>query len=123
MQLLIIEFNFKLSFQSISLILPFSNTLLIFFGNFSHFFKRSSLKKNSSNFLSISVNKKSSLSFKEFLIFVNIFWISDFNSSLFLFFSSNIFFNSSIFCCRFLDKSVKYLILSFNSFFFYLLFL
>ena len=72
MQSLIKEFNLLL-FHSLSIVFPFSNNIFVLLGNFSLSFIISSLQYILSNLLSISNNISSSLSFKQFLILVNIF--------------------------------------------------
>ena len=73
-QSLIIQFN-SFSFQFLSRVFPFSNDFFILFGNFSLSLIKSSLKYKLLNLLSTSNKISSSLSFKIFLIFVNIFCI------------------------------------------------
>ena len=72
-QSLIKDFISLLLSHSLSINFPFSKDILILFGNFSVSINISSLKYNFSNSLSTSNKSSSSLLFKAFLIFVNIF--------------------------------------------------
>ena len=72
-QSLIKDFNSLLFSHSLSINFPFSKDIFILFGNFSVSVNISSLKYNFSNSLSTSNKSSSSLLFKAFLIFVNIF--------------------------------------------------
>ena len=71
-QLLINNINLLL-FQLFCISFPFSNDIFILLGNFSFCFIMSSLKNILLYLLFTSFNNSSSLSFKTFLIFVNIF--------------------------------------------------
>ena len=116
-QLLINNGNVLL-FQLFSISFPFSNDIFILFGNLWLSFIISSLIYNSLYFLSTSDNNSSSLSFNEFLNFVNIFCIFVFNSSLLLSILSYIGFNSFIFCSKLIEISSKHCKFSFNLFLF-----
>ena len=111
------EFNL-FSFQCSSINFPLIKEFFILFGNLSSCLIISSFKNISSNLLSTSDNKLSSLLFNSFLNFVNIFWIVVFNFSLSSFIFSNNFFKSSIDCLKLVDKSSKIFIFSFNLDFF-----
>ena len=106
------------SSHPVSISFPSSKDIFTLLGNFSLFLIKSSLKYISLNLLSTSKKSWSSLSFKVFLILVNIFWIFNFISSLFFSIFSKIVFNSIIDCSKVLDNSSKYNIFSFNLFFF-----
>ena len=118
MQSVISEINLLLSSHALLIIFPFSNDFFILFGNFSVSLIISSLQYILLYWLSISNKSWSSLSFKIFLAFVNIFWISNFISSLLSVIVSNITFNSLIKFSKLFDKYSKNLIFSFNLFIF-----
>ena len=117
MQSLINKFKLLLS-QLFSIFFPFSIEIFILFDNLSKSFIIFSLKYNSLYLLSTSNNNSSSRLFSAFLILVNVFWISFFNSSLLLFILSYIGFNSFIFWFKLIDISSKHFIFSFNLFLF-----
>ena len=109
-QSFISELNLLSSFHSLFISSPFSNDNLILFGNFYLSFIISSLLNILLYLLSTSNNNASSLSFKAVLIWVKIFWIFAFNSSLFSLILLNNIFNSLIELSTLFDKSSKYLI-------------
>ena len=101
-----------------SIFFPFSNDNFTLLGNFSHCLNIFSSKYILLNFLSTSDNNSSSLLFNSFLIFVNVFCISIFNSSLFLIIFSYIIFKFLIESCIVSDIFSKYFIFSFILIFF-----
>ncbi len=101
-----------------SIFLIFSKDNFILFGNFSLCFKIFSSKYISLNCLSTFNKSSSSLLFISFVILVNVFCISNFNSSLFLFIFSIVTFKLSIESCIVSDISSKYFILDIILFFF-----